>query len=68
MYEGLKNEYASKVSLEDVDVDETPAIAEKYGVTSLPTILFIKGEDVVDSHKGALTKSALKGKIDNFLS
>lgn len=67
IFDVLKEEYSSKISLEDINVDVTPEIAKKYGVTSLPTILFLEGEEIVNSHKGALTKTALKQKIEDFI-
>ena len=67
MFKELKSEFANKIQLEDIDVDNNPEIALKYDVTSIPTILFLEGEVLVNSHKGALTKSALKAEIEKFL-
>ena len=46
--EDLANESAGKVTLAKVNVDENPGLAARYGIRSIPTILFVKqGRDVV---------------------
>jgi thioredoxin 1 len=52
------------VSLAKVNVDQHPALAARYGVRSIPTILFMKGGTVVDQVIGAVPKSQLKKKLD----
>lgn len=39
----------------------------KYGVRNIPTIVFIKGGEVVDKQVGAVSKDVLKAKIENLL-
>jgi thioredoxin 1 len=63
----LAPEYAGKVVFGKVNVDENPQVASKYGIVSIPTMLFIKGGKVVDQHVGLLAKPALKKKIDAFV-
>jgi thioredoxin 1 len=41
-------------------VDENPVIARKYGVTSIPTLLFFKGGEVVDTMIGVPAGNAKK--------
>jgi thioredoxin 1 len=60
----LARESAGKVSLAKVNVDEHPALAARYGVRSIPTILFVKGGTVVDQVIGAVPKAQLKRKLD----
>ena len=50
-----------------VNVDENPEISMKYGVRSIPTILFIKDGEVVDKHVGTATKATLAEKIQAHL-
>ena len=47
-----------------VNVDNNPDTAAKYGVRSIPTILFMKNGEVVDKIVGASSKEALAAKID----
>jgi len=39
----------------------------KYGVRSIPTILFIKDGEVVDKHVGVATKAYLESKLNGLL-
>jgi thioredoxin 1 len=60
----LARESGGKVTLAKVNVDEHPALAARYGVRSIPTILLIKGGTVVDQVIGAVPKAQLKKKLD----
>jgi thioredoxin 1 len=62
--EELARESAGKVSLAKVNVDEHPGLAARYGVRSIPTILFIKDAAVLDQIVGAVPKAQLKKKLD----
>lgn len=61
--EELSKEYAGRVNIGKVNVDNNPDISIKYGITSIPAILFIKGGQVVDKQIGAVPKSVLDKKI-----
>lgn len=50
-----------------VNVDENPDLAVKYGIRSIPTVVFIKDGEVVERLVGAQAKSAYKDKIDDLL-
>jgi thioredoxin 1 len=52
------------VTLAKVNVDEQPALAARYGIRSIPTILFVKGGKVMDQVIGAVPKAQLKKKLD----
>ncbi|MCK9594789.1 MAG: thioredoxin [Candidatus Omnitrophica bacterium] len=60
----LAKEYDKKVKIGKVDVDESPNTASKFGVMSIPTIMFFKGGKVMEQSVGAISKSDLKKKID----
>ena len=59
----LSKEYAGKVNVGKVNVDENPQVSMNYGITSIPAILFIKDGKVVDKQIGAVPKSILEKKI-----
>jgi thioredoxin 1 len=58
--EELAGEYAGKAVVGKLNVDENPTIARKYGVTSIPTLLFFKGGDVMDQMIGVPSGNAKK--------
>lgn len=60
----LSNEYASKVNIGKVNVDNNPSISMNYGITSIPAILFFKGGQVVDKLVGAQPKGNFIKKIE----
>ena len=65
--EELAKEYAGKMKIGKVDVDSNSALASKYGVMSIPTLIFFKGGKIMDQVSGALNKSTLKQKIEENL-
>ena len=61
--EQLAEEYSGSVKIGKLNVDENPATAQKFRVMSIPTILFIKNGNVVDTIVGAVSKNLIEGKI-----
>ena len=59
--------YADKVNIGKCDVDSCDDITASYRVRNIPTIVFLKGGEVVDKHVGAINKADLKAKIDALL-
>lgn len=53
-----------RVTLMKVNVDESPALATRHGIRSIPTILLIKDGRIVDRVVGAVPKSALQTRVD----
>lgn len=65
--EELAVAFEGKVKIGKVNTDENRAIAAKYNVMSIPTILFIKDGQVVETSVGALPKQVLEAKINSML-
>ncbi|MEY3342865.1 MAG: hypothetical protein RL090_549 [Bacteroidota bacterium] len=65
--EEIYKEYEGKAVVGKVDVDSNPNISTKYGIRNIPTILFIKGGEVVDKHVGAAPKNVLADKLNKLL-
>jgi thioredoxin 1 len=63
----LAKDYDGKALVGKVNVDQNPETSMKYGVRSIPTILFIKNGEVVDKHVGTATKATLSQKLDALL-
>lgn len=62
--EELANDYENKALIGKVNVDDNPEISMKFGIRSIPTILFLKNGEVVDKQVGVTTKKNLADKID----
>lgn len=62
----LVREAGGKVTLAKLNVDENPGLAARYGIRSIPTVLFIKGGKVLDQVIGAVPKAQLKKKLDGL--
>ena len=65
--EELAAEYEGRVVIGKCDVEENDDITMKYGVRNIPTIIFLKGGQLVDKQVGAASKDALKAKIEKLL-
>ncbi len=63
MLEELANEFAGKISIAKVNIDENDAIAAEFGIRAIPTMLLFKGGKVIEQIVGLLPKSALKTKL-----
>ena len=55
--EQLNGELAGKLKIVKVNVDETPDLAQQFGIRSIPTLLVFKGGKVVDQAVGAKSKA-----------
>lgn len=66
--EEMAKEYDGKALIAKVNVDHNPEISMKYGVRSIPTVLYIKNGEVVDKQVGATSKNILAGKLDAILA
>ncbi|PAF44522.1 thioredoxin [Helicobacter sp. 11S02596-1] len=62
----LAEEYQGKVAICKVNTDEQDELSAKFGIRSIPTILFMKNGEVIDQIIGATSKQALKEKIDSI--
>jgi thioredoxin len=65
--EALNQEYAGRVAIAKVNVDEQPILAGRFQVRSIPTLLFIKGGRVVDQVTGAVPRAELTKRMDALI-
>ena len=63
----VSEDFAGKVSVVKCNVDDCEDIAFKFGIRSIPTLIFFKNGEVVDRIVGALPKAALVEKIEALL-
>ena len=50
-----------------MNVDENPEIPSKYGIQSIPTMLFVANGKIIHQNVGALPESLLRQTVDQFL-
>ncbi len=62
--EEIAKEYAGRVKVGKVDVDENSRVASDFGIMSIPTIMIFKNGKVMEQVVGALSKGQLKSMID----
>ncbi len=66
--EELADEYHKKgLKVGKLDVDSSPSVSAKYGIRSIPSILFFKNGEVVDKVIGAVPRQHLEEKIQKHL-
>jgi len=65
--EQLAKDYAGKARVGKVNVDEHSAIAARFGVQSIPTLLLFKQGKVVEQYIGATSKDVLAKILDKHL-
>nr|WP_234989249.1 thioredoxin [Demequina sp. NBRC 110052] len=66
--EELASEYAGRIKVVKVDTDANGSLAQAYGVTSIPTLSFFAGGELVRSVVGAKPKPALVSLFDEVLA
>ena len=65
--DALATEYAGKVTVGKLNVDENPKVSEKFQIRGIPTILIFKGGQIVESLVGLAQKEDLKKAIDKHI-
>jgi thioredoxin 1 len=65
--EEMAGEYKDKALIGKVDIDANMDIAVKYGIRNIPTVLFVKGGEVVDKQVGAASKQVFANKLNAIL-
>ena len=64
--EELASEYEGKAKVVKLDVDNNPQTAMKYGIRSIPSLLFFKDGRPVDQMVGVVPKRVLAEKLDTL--
>ena len=67
MTEKLSEEYKDRIKFCKLNVDDNPQMAMKYGVMSIPLLLFFKGGEKVDESLGAVPESMIRPKVESLL-
>lgn len=64
----LAAEYAGKVRIAKVNVDENPGLAQYFQIMSIPTMMMLKDQTIVFNQPGALPEPALRDLIEQLIS
>jgi thioredoxin 1 len=65
--EEIAGEYADKIEVVKLNVDENPAIAQRYQILAIPTLNVFQDGKVVKQIKGAKPKAALLKDLAEFI-
>jgi thioredoxin 1 len=65
--EEIAGEYADKIDVVKLNVDENPGIAQRYQILAIPTLNVFQNGEVVKQIKGAKPKAALLKDLKDFI-
>lgn len=63
----IASDYAGKIKVAKLNIDENPNIPPRYGIRGIPTLMLFKGGEVEATKVGAVSKSQLTAFIDSNL-
>jgi len=63
----IAGEYEGKLKVCKLNVDEASAVASKYGIMSIPTLMVFKGGEIAEQIIGAVPKEHIEEKIKSHL-
>ena len=64
----LAEDYGDKAVVGKLNVDQNPETSMKFGIRSIPTVLFMKNGEVVDKVGGASSKQAYAAKLEALMN
>jgi len=65
--EELAAHYAGQLHVGKLNIDEHPGVAQRYGISSIPALLFFAQGQVVDTVVGAVSKDVLHKHVQGVL-
>jgi thioredoxin 1 len=65
--EEIAAEYAEKLSIVKINIDENPSVPAKYGIMQIPTMNIFQGGEVVKQIIGAKPKAALLKDLGEYI-
>jgi len=65
--DAIAEEHGDKLDIVKLNVDENPAVTQKYGILNIPTLGVFKNGEVVKELVGARSKSALLRELADFI-
>lgn len=65
--EELGKDFAGKLTVAKINIDDNPVSPNTYGVRSIPTLMLVRDGQVLDTKVGALPKSQLKAWVEGAM-
>ncbi len=65
--DGIAGEYAGRVRIAKLNIDENPATPPKYGIRGIPTLMLFKNGNVEATKVGAVSRAQLAAFLDSNL-
>jgi thioredoxin 1 len=65
--EEIATEYADKIAVVKLNIDENPTVSQRYGIMAIPTMNVFKGGEVVKQIVGAKPKSAILRELSEYI-
>ncbi|MCX8108093.1 MAG: thioredoxin [Verrucomicrobiae bacterium] len=66
--DSIANEFAGRAKVVKINVDDAPELAADYGITSIPTLIFFKDGNIVESIVGAVSQRVLRSKLNSLVT
>lgn len=63
----ISEDFTGKLKVGKLNIDENPKTATKYGIRSIPTLLFFDNGELKDQIVGALPKKKILDKVESIL-
>lgn len=63
----VAEQYAGRVTIAKLNVDENPETASKFGIRGIPTLMLFKNGEPIETKVGAISKTQLQDFLDNSL-
>jgi thioredoxin 1 len=67
IFEEVSKLFTDKVKFLELNVDQARDLAIQYGITSIPTMIFIKDGQIVSKETGFMDKETLQSKVEAFI-
>ncbi|HET9679136.1 MAG TPA: thioredoxin TrxA [Gammaproteobacteria bacterium] len=67
IFDDIAPDYAGKLKIAKLNIDENPQTPPKYGIRGIPTLMLFKNGQVEDQKVGALSKSQLTAFLDKHI-
>jgi thioredoxin 1 len=65
--EEIATELAGRVKVAKVNLDHSPELAARFGIQSIPTLLYFAGGEVRDQTVGAVAKKTILSKLEKLI-